>query len=291
MGSRRDMGQRDGTFRKAVEIPAGMVHPLAIATADLNGDGHPDAVLVNGLRPSRVAVLLGDGTGGFRRSAFPGGHRSQWVIAADLDGDGIPDVATANAGGGVSVLLGTGSGRLRAAVGYSTNSTICSALTAADLNEDGNLDLVTTNSVLRRRREQPQHLGSARAGDGTFQAPAVHRALGYQPTMAATADVDGDGHLDVVASMGGWPGHYVTVLLRNGTGMLQSPELLLAGPSAHDTVAADLNGDGPHRPRRVQRHGRGAHQSLLTDAGGWCGVRIRRPYREAGESACLAVLA
>src|SRR5690242_17372553 len=31
-------GRGDGTFRKALEIPAGMVHPLAIATADLNGD-------------------------------------------------------------------------------------------------------------------------------------------------------------------------------------------------------------------------------------------------------------
>jgi FG-GAP-like repeat len=118
-------GRGDGTFRKAIGIPAGIVHPLAIATADMNGDGHPDAVLVNGLRPNGVAVLLGDGAGGFRRSIFPGGHRSQWVIAADLDGDGVPDVATANAGGGVSVLLGIGNGRLRRSVDYTTKSTMC----------------------------------------------------------------------------------------------------------------------------------------------------------------------
>src|SRR6476620_6863023 len=98
-------GRGDGTFRRAVPIPAGIHQPLAIATADMNGDGHPDSVLVNGLRPNRVAVLLGNGAAGFRRSTFPGGHRSQWVIAADFNGDGVPDVATANAGGGVSVIL------------------------------------------------------------------------------------------------------------------------------------------------------------------------------------------
>jgi hypothetical protein len=83
-------GRGDGTFRKAVPIRAGIVHPLAIATADMNGDGDPDAVLVNGLRPSRVVVLLGNGAGRFSRSTFRGGHRSQWVITADLNGDGIP---------------------------------------------------------------------------------------------------------------------------------------------------------------------------------------------------------
>jgi len=237
-------GRGDGTFRKAVSIPAGMVHPLAIATADLNGDGHADAVLVNGLRPSHVVVLLGNGAGGFRRSTFRGGHRSQWVITADMNGDGIPDVATANAGGGVSVMLGTGNGRLHRSVDHSTKSTMCSALTAADLNEDGHLDLVTTNSVLGNGASNHSISVLLGRGDGTFRAPTVYRHLGYQPTMPTTADVNGDGHLDVVAPMGGWPGHFVTILFGSGNGSLHSPELVQAGPSAHDTVAADLNGDG-----------------------------------------------
>lgn len=237
-------GRGDGTFRKAVDIRAGMVHPLAIATADMNGDGDPDAVLVNGLGPSHVAVLLGDGAGGFRRSTFPGGHRAQWVIAADLNSDGVPDVATANAGGGVSVLVGIGNGRLRRAVDYSTKSTMCSALTAADLNEDGHLDLVTTNSVLGNGASNHSISVLLGRGDGTFRAPTVYPHLGYQPTMPTTADLNGDGHLDVIAPMGGWPAHYVTVLFGTGNGSLHGPKRLLAGPSAHDSVAVDLNGDG-----------------------------------------------
>ena len=237
-------GRGDGTFRKAVAIRAGIVHPLAIATADMNGDGDADAVLVNGLRPNRVAVLLGDGAGGFQRSTFRGGHRSQWVITADVNGDGIPDVATANAGGGVSVLLGMGNGRLHRSVDYSTKSTMCSALTAADLNEDGHLDLITTNSVLGNGASNHSISVLLGQGDGTFGPPTVYRHLGYQPTMPTTADVNGDGHLDVVAPMGGWPGHHVTILFGSGNGSLHSPELLIAGPSAHDTVAVDLNGDG-----------------------------------------------
>jgi len=238
------LGRGDGTFKRATNLWAGIPHPLAIATADMNGDGRPDLVLVNGLRPNRIAVLLNNGAGGFRRTTFPGGHRSQWVIAADLNGDGVPDVATANAGGGVSVLLGKADGRLGRPVDYSTKSTMCSALTAADLNEDGHLDLVTTNSVLGNGASNHSISVLLGRGDGTFRAPAVYRHLGYQPTMATTADLNGDGHLDVIAPMGGWPGHYVTVLFGNGDGTLRDPTLLNAGPSAHDTVAVDLNGDG-----------------------------------------------
>ena len=237
-------GRGDGTFKKAVSIRAGIERPLALATADMDRDGHPDLVLVNGLRPNRVAVLLGNGSGGFRRSTFRGGHRSQWVITADFNGDGAPDIATANAGGGVSVLLGSGDGTLGRSVDYRTESTMCSALTAADLNEDGHLDLVTTNSVLGNGASN--HSISILLGhaDGTFGRAVVYRHLGYQPTMATTADLNGDGHMDVIAPMGGWPGHYVTVLLGNGDGTLRSPRLVNAGPSAHDTVAVDLNGDG-----------------------------------------------
>jgi len=237
-------GAADGTFAKPNSIPAGINHPLAIATADMNGDGHPDLVVVNGLRPDRIAVLLGNGSGGFTPSLFPGGHGSQWVIAADFNGDGHPDVATANAGGGVSVLLGTGTGNLGPPVDYSTKSTMCSALTAADLNGDGHLDLVTTNSVLGNGASN--HSISVLLGKpgGSFEPPVVYGHLGYQPTMPATADLNGDRHLDVIAPMGGWPAHFVTVLFGNGDGTLGAPVRLDAGPSAHDTVAVDLNGDG-----------------------------------------------
>jgi FG-GAP-like repeat/EF hand len=237
-------GRGDGTFKAPRAIKAGIRHPLAIATADMNGDGHPDLVVVNGLRPNYVAVLLCNGAGRFHPSVFRGGHRSQWVIAADLNGDGTPDVATANARGGVSVLLGTSGGKLGRSVDYPTKGTMDSALTAADLNEDGILDLVTTNSVLGNGASNQSISVLIGRGDGTFRAPSVYRHLGYQPTMAVTADLNGDGHLDVIAPMGGWPGHYVTVLFGRGNGTLKAPVLLNAGPSAHDTVAVDLNGDG-----------------------------------------------
>jgi hypothetical protein len=237
-------GDGDGRFAKPVSIPAGLQRPLALATADLNGDGRADLVVVNGLRSDRVAVLLARSTGGFWRSTFRGGHRSQWVITADFNGDGTPDVATANARGDVSVLLGEGDGTLGPAVDYSTGSTMCSALTAADLDGDGFLDLVTTNSVLGNGASN--HSVSVLMGhaDGTFGPPVVYRHLGYQPTMPTTADLDEDGHLDVIAPMGGWPARYVTVLFGNGDGTLGRRMLLRAGPSAHDTVAVDLNGDG-----------------------------------------------
>ncbi len=237
-------GAGDGSFAKPVSLAAGIHRPLALATADLNGDGLPDLVVVNGRRSDRVAVLIARSTRGFWRSTFPGGHRAQWVIAGDFNGDRIPDVATANARGGVSVLPGHGDGTLGRAVDYSTGSTMCSALTAADLDGDGNVDLVTTNSVLGNGASNHSISVLMGRSDGTFGPPAVYRHLGYQPTMPTTADLNGDGHLDVIAPMGGWPARYVTVLFGNGDGTLGRRLLVRSGPSAHDTVAVDLNGDG-----------------------------------------------
>ena len=71
---------------------------------------------------------------------------------------------------------------------------MCSALRAADLDGDGNLDLVTTNSVLGNG--ESNHSISVLMGrsDGTFRRPALYRHLGYQPTMATTADLNEDGN-------------------------------------------------------------------------------------------------
>jgi len=219
--------------------------PQQVAFADFDGDGTVDLVTANqGGRT--VSLLRGRGDGTFRRARQirAGIPRPLAIATADMNGDGVPDVATANAGGGVSVLLGEGDGSLEPAVDHATKSTMCSSLTAADLNEDGIPDLVTTNSVLGNGASDRSISVLLGEPGGGFGSAVVYRHLGYQPTMATTADLNGDGHLDVIAPMGGWPGHYVTVLFGSGNGTLHDPVLLNAGPSAHDTVAVDLNGDG-----------------------------------------------
>ena len=72
--------------------------PVALAVADMNGDGVLDVVTADAIA-STVSVLLGDGTGGFSaaRHVSTGADPSD-IAVADLDGDGSPDLLTANPG-------------------------------------------------------------------------------------------------------------------------------------------------------------------------------------------------
>jgi hypothetical protein len=126
-------GSRElGAGRTDVRFHQG--HPTSIVTADLNGDGALD--LIRSLRyveatsvghmyfppvPWGADVWLGDGKGGFTRSAeyrmrgpIPGGIGSVHVV--DLDGDSHPDLVISNdtaqgkEGSVTEILLGRGDG-------------------------------------------------------------------------------------------------------------------------------------------------------------------------------------
>jgi hypothetical protein len=91
------------------------------AIADVNGDGHPDLVLLDSSTRS-IGVMPGDGAGGFgAASSVPVDGRPVAIEAADFNGDGHPDLlveletAPAPRGNGalaeaVEVLTGDGHG-------------------------------------------------------------------------------------------------------------------------------------------------------------------------------------
>jgi len=86
------LGNGDGTLQIAKnKWIHGGVSSLGAATADFNGDGNPDLAVTLG--SGVVAVLFGDGTGGFQPPSFhPGGFANGIPVVADFDGNGTPDL-------------------------------------------------------------------------------------------------------------------------------------------------------------------------------------------------------
>jgi hypothetical protein len=109
------------------------------------------------------------------------------------------------------------------------------AVTAADFNKDGKLDLAVTDGA---GNAVQLLLGN---GDGTFQAPAQFRA-GELPRGLVVGDLDRDGNTDVVVASS--YSDAATVLLGDGKGSLSPPVSFHAGTRPFDVAIGDLNEDG-----------------------------------------------
>ncbi len=176
-----------------------------LVLADVNGDGRLDLLSCH-LLQKFVGVQLGDGAGRF--AAAPGSpialkYQPGDIKLADLNGDKSADlIVTHSEMSAVDIFFGDGKGgfkltpnspvKVSADGEYYTHS-----LALIDLNEDGNLDIVTAN---HRRSSLATLLGNGR---GEF-APGPTITLPADAGRAAFAigdlfgDLDGDKHLDLV---------------------------------------------------------------------------------------------
>jgi hypothetical protein len=238
------LGTGTGTFSNRTDYSTGATsNPNCLAVADVNADGHPDVLTAN-TGNNTVGVLLGTSAGGFGAVAtyavgpLSGPHS---LAVADVNGDGQLDVLTANStADAVGVLLGTGQGGFGAAMPYAVGlNSRPFAVAVADVNGDGQLDVLTANSGTGTTGVL---LGT---GMGSF-GPVRTYSTGptSQPLGLAVADVNGDGHPDLLAATGNAP--TVCLLLGTGTGSFGAVTTYSAGPNSypHSLTAADVNGDG-----------------------------------------------
>jgi hypothetical protein len=106
---------------------------------------------------------------------------------------------------------------------------------AADLDGDGDLDLMTANC---KSNDVSVLLNN---GDATFAAQSVY-PVNEEPWSIFAADLDGDGYSDLMTA--NMYDSDVSVLLNNGDGTFASPSTYPVYDSPVSVFAADLDADG-----------------------------------------------
>jgi hypothetical protein len=119
-------------------------NPVAVGSADFNGDGKLDVAIVNS-ESDTVSVFFGQGDGAFVHSAdYATGGRPSSIAIGDLNGDGKPDFAVPNFyDRTVSVFLDTGNATFAPQVTYSTDGGP-QGVAIGDVTGDGKPDLVVS---------------------------------------------------------------------------------------------------------------------------------------------------
>ena len=216
---------------------------FAVRAADFDGDGRVDIYVANDSDPNYL--YRNEGGGRFKEvatwtgAALDGNGAAQagmGLAVGDVDGDGVLDLFVNNFSEDFSTLYrGMGRGIFEdvsraSGVGPATYRTLAWGAALADLDNDGDLDLVVANGHIYPQIDRhPEIIGTAEQrnlllenvsanGDIRFADVTDEAGPGFEPKALsrglAVGDFDNDGRLDLLVSHVDGP----PSLLHNETG-------------------------------------------------------------------------
>lgn len=247
------------------------VTPLVV---DLDGDGFPEVVVVafapNSAGAARLRAL--DGRTGVEiwvAGSTPGQVVDQRVTpaAADLDGDGRVEIVAGRHGGGLLAFEHDGTFKWNSTASDGTTPWIgdlaSGAVTIADFEGDGTPEIVVGGRVFEASGRLRFDKGAAFGSNGSYGAVSAVADLDGAPPLElvggrfayradgteywdnglgegypAGADLEGDGHPEVVVAFNG------TVRVQDGRTGESRASFALSGGAGGPPLVADFDGDG-----------------------------------------------
>ena len=287
----------DGTFQNELELTTPF-NPDYVTVADINGDGHPDII---GGGTGCAFVFLGNGKGNFGAPMTSCAQNisvlfqtppnfTTFVSFADFNQDGKLDLLISEPGDGVEMLLGDGLGHFASPVrivdgfALSNEEYFYFTSTALDFNGDGCPDAAVgdwNGKVFLF------------AGDcaGNFRHPAtLSFMMGDVPSQLSVADINRDGHPDLIASgihqFGSAisSGHQLMVSLGDGHGGFQNAQVYRGGDNLAAFAVGDLNGDGAPDVLSVAQNENGVYEFLNDGTGGFGSPQGRAQFSIHGNN-------
>jgi len=264
-------GNGDGTFQVLSQKTGYAVNfvSLFLTPGDFNKDSKMDLASFN--NDGTVAILLNAGDGSFPNSKryvagtpFSAGSVSPGMFAMDFNDDGNPDLVFATGHPDalyanpafVTLMLGNGDGTFLGPApawqvgNNATSGNNATAMAMADFNGDGRNDLVVTSNPIVGA-PLPWLLFGAQGGGFQTPTPLAGPVAGDHLVWVTTADLNGDGRLDIIALSGRDRGAglqfalgKVYMWLSNGDGTFQTATSLSVDGLPTFVAAGDVNGDG-----------------------------------------------
>lgn len=212
-------GLGDGRFSGAV-FYEGTRRSEALAIADVDLKNGPDIITANG-RDNTISVFLNRGSNrGFERGvqySVGGNSEPDDIEVADFNGDGFPDVAVIDSDlrdvDEVTVMINNGLGQFLQVFNYVVDDGAV-AMTIADFNNDGNMDIITVNNGdFRVTQIRRNYTISILLGNGTgifnvlapvsYTCPASYNGnpIICFPRDIKSADYNRDGLADLAISI------------------------------------------------------------------------------------------
>ncbi len=188
----------DGTGQFSVSggLPTDTDDTKAIVLFDLEGDGDLDLMSGNDSQQDRIYVNQGGGTFVLDASRLPALQTSTYGLAVgDVDGDGDADVVTAAYGAQNRLYLNDGEGMFEdaSAARMPVDNASSRAVALADIEGDGDLDIVIAN-------ESSASALYLNDGTGTFADVSERIPNTGSARAVAVADIDEDGDVDLLIS-------------------------------------------------------------------------------------------